>query len=103
MLGNTLPPPEVGRLELDMLVLMLDERVELTGMDFVRAGVAKGSVYTVLGRLEGKGFVRRIEPGKRYRITKLGARVVRLCENWWAMQRWPGARELVPLRSESEA
>ena len=96
-LGRALPPPEIGRLELDVLVLLADEEITMTGMDFIRAGVSRGSAYTTLSRLVDKGFVRRLEPSKHYGLTRLGYRLVKLCESWWGMEKLPGKLELAFL------
>jgi len=94
-IGRWLAPPPLGTLELDMLVLLADEERELTGSDFSKAGVAQGSIYTTLQRLERKDLVLRLDPGKRYVITRLGHRLVWLCQDWYGMQRLSGRRKPV--------
>jgi DNA-binding PadR family transcriptional regulator len=62
------------------------------GLEIVRASgeeLSRGTVYTTLGRMEEKGFVRsRVRPGEdhtglprpRYTVTALGERVLQAAE-----------------------
>jgi DNA-binding PadR family transcriptional regulator len=61
---------------------LLGDETEKYGLQLVRSGIRRGTVYVLLGRLECKGLVASRQPDpqsnmKLYAITELGRKVRR--------------------------
>lgn len=77
------------RTELQVLAILRDSPEGLSGLQIVKRGIARGSVYILLSRLEDKGFVTvdRNEPAypglnrSHYRISGEGRRVVAFADD----------------------
>lgn len=84
--------PFASATELEILRLLRDQRTGLYGLEIVKASggqLARGTVYTTLGRMEEKGLVRsRTDknaqhpglPRPRYTVSGLGERVLEAAE-----------------------
>lgn len=84
--------PFASATELQILRLLRDQRGGLYGLEIVKASgetLARGTVYTTLGRMEEKGLVKsRTQrnaqhpglPRPRYTVSGLGERVLEAAE-----------------------